>query len=222
MANDTYVVGLAEAPQVGQTGTVTASFTQTKALRVAAYEAHGMDQTRNGTMQYLGVYAGAGVTGIAPLQVIPSSVAMWGISNVSTTANVWIEELGVLLESGTAGATGVTVYFCHFTAPAQAGLETDLLTFNANGGSTTTTTIAVQESVTITTPATSAIWYPIADTASAASVAVASLSIVNRSIGGTICIQPGRSIGLHVSCAAGTSPLFVPVMKWWESTATVG
>jgi len=219
---ETAITGLAESPQHSQTGTVVASFTQEKALRVSNSEDFGMDQCRDGSMFYLGVNTGASVTGIAPLQVIPSNVAMWGLSNVSTTKVIWVVELGVLLESGTAGATGNTVYFCHFTAPAQAGLETALAISNANGGSTTTTTLAVQESVTITTPATSATWFPIAQTDSAASVAVASLSIVNRNVGGRIAIQPGKSIGLHVAGAAGTSPLFVPYMCWFETTATMG
>lgn len=217
------ITGLAENPQHSQTGTVAASFTQEKAMRVSNSEDFGMDQCRNGSLFYLGVNGGgAGITGIAPLQVIPSNVAMWGLSNVSTTSVIWVVELGVVLESGTAGTTGNCVYFCHFTAPAQAGFETGLAVSNANGGTTTTTTLACQESVTITTPASSATWFPIAQTDSAAAAAVASLSIVNRNIGGRIAIQPGKSIGLHVSGAAGSSPLFVPYMCWFETTATMG
>jgi hypothetical protein len=217
----TELVGLAESPQHSQTGQVTISLTQEKAVRVSNTEDFGMDACRNGSLQYLGIFNNA-VTGIAPLQVIPSAVAMWAITNTSTTAYMWVVELGVVLVSGTAGATGNCVYVCPFTAPAQTGLATGMAVVNANGGTTATTTLSVKSSVTITTPATSATWYPIAQTDSAASVAVASLSIINRNVGGRICIQPGKSIGIHVSGATGTTPLFAPYLAWLETTATTG
>jgi hypothetical protein len=222
MASEIYVTGVAEAPKHGQTGTVTGSFTQEKALRVSNTEYQGMDQVRAGSYQYLGINGGASVTGIAPLQVIPSNVAAWSITNLSSTAVMWVMELGVLLESGTAGATGVNVYWCHFTAPAGTTVAANFAVMAGNGGTSTSSNISVTSNPTITTPATSATWFPLAQTKDAANAAVASLCIVNRDVNGKIAIQPGKSIGIHVSCATGSTPLFVPVMAWYETTATMG
>jgi hypothetical protein len=222
MSSEIYTTGTAEAPQHSQTGSRTASFTQEKALRVSNTEYHGMDQVRAGSFQYLGINGGASVTGQAPLQVIPSSVAAWAITNLSTSLVLWVMELGVLLESGTAGATGNTVYWCHFTAPAGTTVAANFAVMAGNGGTSTSSNIAVASNVTITTPGTSATWFPLAQGKDAASVAVASLCMVNRDVNGKIAIQPGKSIGIHVSGAVGTSPLFVPVMSWYETTATMG
>lgn len=222
MASEIYVTGTAEAPKHSQVGTVGASFTQEKALRISNTEYQGMDQVRAGSYQYLGINGGASVTGQAPLQVIPSGTAAWAITNLSTTAILWVMELGVLLESGTAGATGITAYWCHFTAPAGTTVAANFAVMAGNGGTSTSSNIAVASNVSITTPATSATWFPLAQAKDAASVAVASLCMVNRDVNGKIAIQPGKSIGIHVSCAVGSTPLFVPVMSWYETTATMG
>jgi len=222
MASEIYVTGVAESPKHSQVGTATASFTQEKALRVSNSEYHGMDQVRAGSYQYLGINGGASVTGQAPLQVIPSATAAWAFTNVSTTAVVWVMELGVILESGTAGATGNTVYWCHFTAPAGTVSAANLAIMAGNGGTSASTNVVCATNVSITNPATSATWFPLTQTKDAASVAVASLCMVNRDINGKIAIQPGKSLGIHVSGAAGTSPLFAPCMAWYETTATMG
>jgi hypothetical protein len=222
MANETYVVGNAQAPQHSQTGTVTASFTQEKALRISNAEYPGMDQCRNGNLYYLGVNGGASVTGKAPLQTAPQNVAAWVITNTSTTSVAWIVEIGVLLESGTAGATGNTVYGAHCTAPAGTASDANLAIVNANGGTTANSSLVFASNVTITNPATSPIWFPLASTKDAANAAVASLCIVNRDLFGRIAIQPGRSFGIAIGGAAGSTPLFVPVVCWFETTATMG
>ncbi len=217
-----YVTGTAEAPKHSQTGSVLASFTQEKALRISNTEYQGMDQVRAGSYQYLGINGGASVTGQAPLQVIPSSVAAWVLSNVSTTAVLWVMELGVVLESGTAGATGITVYWCHLTAPPAVTIASNFAVMAGNGGASTSSNIAVLANQTITNPGTSATWFPLAQTKDAANAAVASLCIVNRDVNGKIAIQPGKSVGVHVSCATGSTPLFAPVLAWYETTATCG
>ncbi len=222
MASEIYTTGLAESPKHSQTGTVTASFTQEKAMRISNTEYQGMDQVRAGSYQYLGVTGGATITGQAPLQVIPSATAAWAITNISTTAVIWVMELGMYVESGTAGTTGATAYWCHFSAPAGTTIASNLAVMAGNGGTSTSSNIAVASNVSITTPATSATWFPLAQTKDAASAAVASLCIVNRDVNGKIAIQPGKSIGLHVSTASGGTSLWVPAMSWYETTATMG
>src|SRR5678815_4217186 len=162
MASEIYVTGTAESPKHSQTGTVTASFTQEKALRVSNTEYHGMDQVPAGSYQYRGITGGASVTGQAPLQVIPSATAAFAFTNISTSTVIWVMELGVVLESGTAGATGNTVYWCHFTAPAGTTIASNFAVMAGNGGTSTSSNIALAANVSITTPATSATWFPLA------------------------------------------------------------
>jgi hypothetical protein len=219
MANDTYMVGLSQAPEGGATGTITARMSQLKNLCVSISEEAGHDLTREGCRFILGV-VGA-ITGIAPIQTLGAQVAAFGLSNTSTTKTMFVDAIGMVLESGTAGATGNQVSVTHFTAPAQAGTYAGLGVVNANGGTTASTALATGSSVTITNPAAS-VWWPVANSIDAASVAVGSLAIINNDVRGRIAIQPGKSLGIHVTGAAGTSPLFAPFMSWTEETSDCG
>lgn len=219
MANETYTVGLSQDPGGGATGTITARMTQLKSLAVSVTEGVGQDLTREGKRFFLCI-VGA-ITGIAPIQTLGAQVAAFGLTNTSTTKTMFIDEIGMVLESGTAGATGNIVQCTHFTAPAQVGTYAGLTVVNANGGTTSSTALATGASVTITNPAASG-WFPVAETTDAASVAIASLAIVNRSVNGRIAIQPGKSLGIHVGGAAGTTPLFAPYMSWTEEASTLG
>lgn len=212
------IEGLIGSTQAKQTGTKQISLTETVCQRVSLTE-EGADMTREGKRFLLGI-AGA-ITGIAPIQTLGLQVAAFGITNLSTTKTIWIEHLGMVLEAGTAGTTGNYVYATHFTAPVQAGMYAGLSIVNANGGSTSSTNVAIGASVTITTPAASS-WFPIASTPDAASVAIGSLSLVNCDLRGKICIQPGKSLGLCTVGATGTTPLFAPYMMWYEQEANFG
>jgi hypothetical protein len=185
---------------------------------VSISEPDGLDMTREGRRFILGI-VGA-ITGIAPIQTLGLQAAAFGLTNTSTTRTLWIDAIGMVLESGTAGTTGNCVYATHFTAPAQAGTYAGLGVVNANGGSTASSSLATGASVTITNPAAS-VWFPVAWDSQVAS-AIGSLALVNQSIGGRICIQPGKSLGLCVVGATGTSPLFAPYMSWVELESTNG
>lgn len=219
MADQTYVVGILQAPIGGATGTITARMTQLKSLAVSVTEDAGMDLTREGKRFILGI-VGA-ITGIAPIQTLGLQVAAFGLSNTSTTNTMFIDSIGMVLESGTAGATGNQVSCTHFTAPVQAGTYAGLGVVNANGGATASTALATGSSVTITTPAAS-VWFPVGGTLDSAAVAIGSLALVNWNVNGRLCIQPGRSLGIHVTGATGSTPLFAPYMSWSEEASTIG
>ncbi len=214
-----YVLGLTAAPTGGATGTNNIRSTQLKSMAVAITEDAGYDLTREGKRFFLGV-VGA-ITGIAPIQILGAQVAAFGLSNVSTTTTIFIDTIGMVLESGTAGATGHIVQVTPFTAPAQVGTYAGLGIFNANGGTTASTALATGSAVTITNPAAS-VWFPIACDEAANAASVASVAIMNYNVKGRIAIQPGKSLGIHVGGPAGSSPLFAPVMSWTEEISTIG
>ncbi len=218
MANETYIVGLGGAVTGGNAGQITARMTQNKALSVSITEDAGHDLTRDGKRFILGI-VGA-ITGIAPIQTLGLQVAAFGISNVSTTQTMFFDAIGMTLESGTAGTTGNCVYGTFYTAPVSSGTYAGTAVVNANSGSTASTAVAMEASKTITTPAAST-WFPIAWESQVAS-AIASCSLVNDHIRGRIALQPGKSLGLHVAGATGSSPLFAPYLSWTEETATCG
>lgn len=219
MANENFLVGLSQAPTGGAAGTITGRMTQLKSLAVSITEDIGYDLTREGKRFILGI-VGA-ITGIAPIQTLGAQVAAFGLSNVSTTQTIFVDAIGMVLESGTAGATGNQVCCTHFTAPAQVGTYAGLGIVNANGGTTSSTALATGASVTITNPAAS-VWFPVAGTLDSAAVAIGSLALVNWNVAGKIAIQPGRSLGIHVVGATGTTPLFAPYLSWTEETSTLG
>ncbi len=218
MANETYIVGLGASVSGGSSGQITARMTQNKALSVSITEEGGHDLTREGKRFILGI-VGA-ITGVAPIQTLGLQVAAFGISNVSTTQTMFFDSIGMVLESGTAGTTGNCVYGTFYTAPVSSGTFAGTAVVNANSGSTASTAIAMEASKTITTPAAST-WFPIAWDSQVAS-AIGSCSLVNDHIRGRIALQPGKSLGLHVGGAAGSSPLFAPYLSWTEEPAVCG
>ncbi len=218
MANETYIVGLGAAVSGGSLGQITARMTQNKALSVSITEDGGHDLTREGTRFILGI-VGA-ITGQAPIQTLGAQVAAFGLSNTSTTKTMFIDAIGMTLENGTAGTTGNCVYATFYTAPVSSGTFAGTAVVNANSGSTTSSILAMEAAKTITTPAAS-VWFPVAWSSPVAS-AIASCSLVNDNVKGRLAIQPGKSLGLTVGGAAGSSPLFAPYMSWTEELAVCG
>jgi hypothetical protein len=218
MASDVYLVGLGATVSGGSTGNIVARMTQNKALSVSITEEGGHDLTREGKRFILGI-VGA-ITGQAPIQTLGLQVAAFGISNVSTTQTMFIDAIGMVLESGTAGTTGNCVYASHYTAPVSSGTFAGTGVVNANGGTTTSTALAMEVAKTITTPAAS-VWFPVAWDSQVAS-AIGSCSLVNDHVRGRLCIQPGKSLGLQTVGATGTTPLFAPYLSWTEESSSNG
>ncbi len=211
----------------GNTGTLTQRMTQNRTVSTSVTEDAGHDLTRNGTRWVLGV-VGA-ITGIAPAQTLGTQTAQWVLSNTSPTHTMFIDAIGVVLESATlAGTTGACVYAAFLTLPTSLGLYAGLGVVNSNSGGGGQTqhkhnsALQVKDGVAITLPpATTAVWFPVAWHAPIASE-IASQSLINDHVGGRLALQPGKSLGLFVASAAGTVPLYAPYMSWTEEPCICG
>ncbi len=191
--------------------------TQTGAVSVAITEPEGMDATRAG--KRFAICRSAGVTGIAPVQAQPTTNANWTLFNTSSSLVCWFDSLGVVLDTGVGGATGISVYICDFTLPAQTGYATGLSVQSMNGGSASTT-IAIKSGVTVTTPA-APFWYPIAGASSAITPGILGTTVINNDLHGKIALRPGHGLGITVCGATGTSPLYGPAGSWVELNQTM-
>jgi hypothetical protein len=185
-----------------------------ESLGVAQVEPPNMEATRAGLRFLIG--NSAAITGIAPVQALPTTAAQWAIWNASQRMSLILEELGVYLTSGTPGA-GAMLLACLFATPSQDAVASTAGTSVAsagspNGGSAlgTYSDIIVKSAVTITVPAAPT-WYPIAYNGSPNVTAFASNTVLeNRNLKGRIIVPPKMGLGLAVVAPAGTTPLFAP------------
>lgn len=178
------------------------------------------------------------VTGVAPVQAIPTTAAQWALVNVANvntaaaggaapTANpgdsdtLFIEELGAVLVSGTPGL-GASVWACIFTAPINGAAASHVAPVNYAGGALSSG-VVVTSGVTISAPAAPA-WFPVFESwdpiAAAAFSTGYSNSIINRRVRG-LAVPPGSALGIAVIAPAGTTPLYAPYAKWTEQQAAV-
>lgn len=202
-------------------GPIDLSMTEWEALRVTQHEAPGQEETRAGLRYTFGPKNG--ITGIAPVQAVPTTAAQWVLWNKDNTMSIIIEELGALLVSGTAGA-GIELLASLFDTPSQ-----DAVASNANmgswsnnggggGGALASTILIIKESVTLTQPA-APYWYPIAESITAAT-AILSAAAMNRGVSGRIIIPPKKGLALAITSPAGTTPLFAPVGQYVQKVIT--
>lgn len=180
-------------------------------LRTAQVEPPKLELTRAG--RRFATSTTSGVTGIAPVQAMPTTAAQWALFNTSTTDSLAFESLGVLLASGTAGV-GIQVIAAFFTTPAQTGLATGVQVANRSN-STRASAVAIKSGVTITAPAT-VVWFPVARY-DGTNTAVLSVAAINDNLKGDIILPPLTGLALAVLSPAGTSPLYVPVASWVEA-----
>lgn len=188
----------------------------TGAQRIALTEPEALDLTRSG--RRFGIGYTAAPTGIAPVQALVTTAAQWTIFNGDTAKTYFFDTLGVHLASGTAGA-GIVVVACFFTTPVQTGLATGVAIQNRSN-SNRASSAAVKSGVTITAPSAPA-WFTVAENINA-NTAVLNTEAVNRSLKGSIALQPNQGLGIAVYSPTGTSPLFVPVAEWYELETSMG
>jgi hypothetical protein len=157
----------------------------------------------------------AAITGIAPVQALPTTTAQWVIWNPDPIQTYWLEEIGMYLTSGTPGVGG-TLLGAIFQTPAQTGNSVTGATIASASGSAAASKAIVKTGVTITTPA-APIWYPLASNPSPNITAfAASTFLEHRNLQGRIAIPPLYGFGLNVLAPAGTTPLFAPFGTWVE------
>ena len=185
-------------------------------LAVAQVEPAGAEASRAGRRFLLG--NNAGITGIAPVTVMPTTAAQWAIWNLDPLKSLEFEQLGMYLTAGTPGVGGVLLA-CLFTTPAQtAGSQTGCAITSASNGALASKAICKQ-SVSITTPAAPN-WFPVASNFGSNVTAFASSTYLeNRSLDGRLIVPPGQGLGLAVVSPAGTTPLFAPFAMWVEDDA---
>ncbi len=188
-------------------------FTRAESLAVAQVEPSGAELTRSGRRIVLG--RSAATTGIAPVQILPTTAAQWLIWNNDITRTCFFETIGVYMTSGTPGVGGILLAAI-VSAPAQVGANTGGLLETSMSGGNILSKIVVKSGVTITAP-TAPTWFPIAENNSPNVGAFpGSATMVNRNVAGRIAIQPGRGLALVVLAPTGTTPLWAPFGEWVE------
>ena len=174
----------------------------------------------------------AAVTGIAPVQAVPTTQSQWAIINATDVEanpersayaqHIFIEELGAYLTSGTYGLR-CSLWAAHFTAPVTGTSDAGLVVANSHGGASASLAV-VKSGILITAPA-APVWFPVAFDTSAATPAAfsagGSVNLMHRRLKGRISIPPGCGLALAVLGPSGTSPLFAPVAIWTEQIAAV-
>lgn len=160
----------------------------------------------------------AAITGIAPVQGLPTTAAQWALFNADAARAVVLEQVGMYLTAGTPGAGGILLG-CLFQLPAQSGaLYAGTAISSASGGGLASKAV-LKSAVTITAPAAPN-WFPLASNPSPnAAIFPGSTFLENRALDGAILVPPGWGLGLAVVAPAGTTPLFAPFASWVEVEA---
>src|SRR5258708_35922076 len=153
-------------------GDIESRATGLQSLAVDPVAPDGLEFTRAGRRFVWGPQSG--VTGIAPVAALPTTAAQWTLWNADTWQQSYvIDQLGVLLVSGTAAA-GLVLLATLFQAPATVGAQaTGMALMNASTGARSSRAI-FKSGVTITQP-TAPVWFPVAksDSANTAALSVA-------------------------------------------------
>lgn len=199
------------------------SLTEWVSARMTQAEMEYHEETRQGLTKFFAPKNG--VTGIAPVQAIPTTAAQWVLWNKDPYNTICLDELGVYLVSGTAGA-GVVLLATPFQTPDQTAtsMNAGMGVWSGNGdaggapGAATSTSLIIAASVTLTQPA-APYWYPIADN-SANATAVGEGICANRLLKGKLMLPPKCGLALAVVSPTGTTPLFAPFGKFTEKFVT--
>lgn len=185
-----------------------------ESVAVAQVEPPAFEMSRAGRRFRIG--NNAAITGIAPVQALPTTTAQWVIFNASSTKSYAFEELGMYLTSGTPGVGGVLLAAL-FQTPSQIAVASGAgvgVSSSSSGG--LTSAAICKATVTITVPAAPN-WYPVASNASPNVGAFpGSATLENRSLAGGLIVPPLWGLALNVVGLAGTTPLFAPFATWVE------
>ena len=189
-----------------------------ESLAVAQVEQTGFEASRAGLRYGIGVLSG--VTGIAPVQALPTTAAQWLLYNSSPTKAVAFDELGVLLVSGTAGA-GIVVLgglvgpgTLPATLPSANAANVKCGLLSSGLPASKTSAVIVASGQTLAAAPTNG-WRTIAKCDSA-NTAILSVAAINAEVNGEIVVPPLHGFALVVTSPAGTTPLYAPHAAWCE------
>lgn len=191
-------------------------FTDQESIAVAQVEPANFEMTRAGRRFWLGT--SAGVTGIGPVQAIPTTTAQWVIYNADPTATYFFEEVGMNLTSGTPGLGG-SFWAALYQTPASVGANAAGMTVVSMSNGGRQSKAIIKSNITITQPA-APIWFPMDQSTDAITAAAFStgygMTFARRDLGGALAIQPGQGLALGVMGPTGTTPLWCPFARWVE------
>jgi hypothetical protein len=195
-------------------GPIDLRLTHAESLAICQVEPIGFEMARAGRRFALGY--SAAVTGIAPVQALPTTAAQWVWWNNDATKSHIVQTLGAQVLSGTPGVGG-QLFAALIQAPATVGTVSKAgltVASKSNGGLTSKAVFT--SGVTVTAPAAPA-WFSVAENLSPNVGAFPGSGImVNRILDGRIVIPPGQGLALAVVALAGTTPLFGPIAEWVE------
>lgn len=180
------------------------------ALRTTQVEPPGLELSRSGARFAIG--QSAALTGIAPVQAMPTTAAQWVIWNSSLTKSLVFEMAGLYTTAGTAGV-GSTVVGAIISLPATATTKSGI-TVASLSGSTNTTSALINSGVTVTNP-TAPAWFLIARDNTPDTVLLNVLAF-NDNLQGTLIIPPLKGLALCAIAPTGTTPLYAPMAQWTE------
>lgn len=191
-------------------------FTFQESVAVAQVEPPNFEMSRAGRRMWLG--NSAGVTGIAPVQAIPTTAPAWVIWNGDASASYLFEEITMFLTSGTPGLGG-SMWACLFQTPVQLGVSATGLSVASMSNGSRLSKAVVKSGVTITQP-TAPVWFPLATNSqnitAAAFSAGYSMNFTSTNLQGALIVPPGQGIGLSVLGPTGSTPLWAPAARWVE------
>jgi hypothetical protein len=191
-------------------GQVIGSSSGCGAMRVAQLEPEGLELSRAGRRFAVG--QSAALTGIAPVQAMPTTAAQWVIWNASLTKSLVFEMVGLYTTAGVAGV-GSTCVGAIVTLPATSATKAGI-TIASLSGSTSSTVALINSGVTVTSPAAPA-WFVVARDDSANTVAL-NVMAINDSLKGSLIVPPLRGLALCAIAPTGTTPLYGPMAQWTE------
>ena len=202
-------------------GTGAVRLTGLASLAQADVEPQRFEMTRAGLR--FDIAFGA-VTGIAPVQTIPTTAAQWFIYNPSTDKSLVVEEVGAVLVSGTAGA-GILVLGAltgpgtnPATLPTANSAAIGAKSRSSGGSNPAKSSAAIV--VASQTLANNPTWRCLAMNDNA-NTAILSVAAINDRVSGALIVPPGHGLALVVTSPAGTTPLYAPHLVWCEMTTDI-
>lgn len=211
MSNDTKLQLETGRFTQNQVGTQYGKASGTGAMRVSQTEPAGLELARAGVRFAMG--QSAALTGIAPVQAMPTTAAQWVIWNASLTKSLVFEKVGAYTTAGTAGV-GSTVVGALITLPATASTKSGITIANMSG-STESSVALINSGVTVTSPAAPA-WQILCRDNSPDTAALNVLCFAE--LYGRLVVPPLKGLALSVIAPTGTSPLYAPIAEWVELT----
>lgn len=208
------------AMKAGQS-TIAARFTQQESLAVAQVEPPGFEMTRAGR-RFSIAYNQTGVTGIAPIQTVPTTTLHWGLSNYDPQKTLFMQTIGAWPVSGTPGVGGI-VFVCiypqsNISGAMAAGFGVmNMNNISQSGNGKSNVIIRAGASIGAIATPTPLLFTPIAfNQPGAVGAGIAGNAIINTEVQGRIAIPPFYGLGITVVALAGTTPLFAPIAEWIE------